>query len=160
MIWDKKAVATKSYLCLLLMNPIERTILIHALPEVIWNTLTDRALMKQWMGDPEMRIDIQTDWKVGSPVIISGVHHGKFVNRGVVLENELYRKLVYTHLSSVSRLPDVPESYVVQSFILEPEGDQTRLTVRISNFPTESIYKHMEFYWGTTLLIIKKLLEN
>jgi uncharacterized protein YndB with AHSA1/START domain len=141
-------------------EPIEKSITIRALPAIVWNALTEPAVMIQWMGEPEMQIDIQTDWKVGSQVIVSGIHHGKFVNRGVVLENELHRKLVYTHLSSVSRLPDLPKNYVTYTFTLEPKEGATLLTVRMNNFPTESIYKHLEFYWGTTLLIIKKLLES
>lgn len=142
------------------MDPIEKTITINAPPEAIWKALTEPVLMKQWMGDPEMQLEIQTGWQVSSPIRISGIHHGKFVNKGTVLENVPYQKLVYTHLSSVSRLPDVPESYTVYDFTLEPKGPETFLTLRISNFPTESIYKHLEFYWGTTLLIIKKLIEG
>lgn len=143
-----------------MINPIEKTTAIQASPDAVWKALTEPDLMKQWMGEPEMQIDIQTDWKVGSPVVVSGIHHGKFVNTGKVLENELHRKLVYTHLSSVSRLPDVPESYTIWTFTLEPRKDDTILTFSAVNFPTKSIYKHLEFYWGTTLMIIKKLVES
>lgn len=29
----------------------------------------------------------------------------------------------------------------------------------LSNFPTESIYKHLAFYWDITLELLKKLIE-
>ena len=33
------------------MQQIEKTIIIKALPSVVWNTLTNPELMKQWMGN-------------------------------------------------------------------------------------------------------------
>ncbi|MCD6066846.1 MAG: Activator of Hsp90 ATPase 1 family protein [Bacteroidetes bacterium] len=141
-------------------DPIEKTVTIHAPPSAVWKTLTEPALMTQWMGEPEMQIDIQTDWKVNEPFVVSGVHHGRFVNSGLVLEFEPDRKLTYTHLSSVSRLEDKPENYTIFGFTLQPDKDQTILKLQIHNFPTESIYKHLEFYWGTTLTILKDFIEK
>lgn len=115
--------------------------------------------MKQWMLDDS--IEIITDWTINSTVIIRGNLHGhSFVNIGVVRHFELLQKLTYTHLSSLSELPDVPESYTTWEFTLEESGDKTILTVTCSNFPSESIYKHLLFYWNGTLGIIKKLLEK
>lgn len=137
----------------------EKTIIIHSSPSTVWKALTAPNLMKQWMGEPEMNLDIQTDWTVGNPIIISGFNHVKFENKGVVLEFEPNSKLAYTHLSSISRLPDKPENYTIFEFTLTPSGDGTSLTVTISNFPTESIFKHIDFYWRSTVEIIKKVSE-
>jgi hypothetical protein len=47
---------------------------------IVWPTLTDPDLMKQWMGEPTMEIEITTDWKIGNPIIITGFHPIKFEN--------------------------------------------------------------------------------
>ena len=68
--------------------------------------------------------------------------------------------LRYSHLSSLSRLPDAPESYSVFEFRLAQRGGGTSLTVLLSGFPTESIRKHLEFYWRGTLGVLKRFVER
>jgi uncharacterized protein YndB with AHSA1/START domain len=143
------------------MNPpIERSVLVNAAPEAIWKMLTDPASMKQWMAEPETELEIHSDWKVGSSITITGTHHGKFENKGVILKFDTNKTFSYSHLSSVSQLDDKPENYTVLEFNLCPVGDQTSLTLTIRNFPTETIYKHLEFYWGPTLQLIKNIIEK
>jgi len=115
--------------------------------------------MKKWMSETE--IDIITDWKVRSPIVIRGNLHGiKFKNNGTVLQFEPEKILRYNHLSSLSRLPDKLENYSVVEFILAPAENQTVLTLTLSIFPTETIYKHLVFYWNVTLEILKRLIEK
>lgn len=38
------------------------------------------------IGEPEMGIEIITNWQVGSPIVIKGFHHKKFENKGTVLQ--------------------------------------------------------------------------
>ena len=136
-----------------------KTIQINAPASRVWEALTIPDIMKKWMAETE--IDILTDWKVGSPMIIRGrLHRIKFENRGVVLQFEPEKILQYTHLSSLSRLPDKPESYSVFEFRLAAVKNQTILTLTVSNFPTETIYKHLAFYWNVTLEILKRLIEK
>lgn len=136
-----------------------KTIAIEAPALKVWDALTDIGLMKQWMSDEE--IEIATDWKVGSPVVIKATAHWVYSeSRGEVLRFEPEKALAYTHLSTLSRLPDVPASYTVIEFVLNPTENQTRLTVTLSNFPTESIYKHLAFYWNTTLEMLKEYIEK
>lgn len=116
--------------------------------------------MKQWMGDAAMEIDIQTNWQVNSPIVISGFHHLKFENKGTVLQFEPEKVLRYNILNSLSRLPDTPENYTIFEFTLSPTNNQTSLTLVITNFPTETIYRHLDFYWCTTIELIKKLIEK
>lgn len=72
------------------------------------------------MGEPEMQVEINTDWIVGHLIVIQGFHHGRFENRGKVLEYLPYSLLRYDYLSSVSRLSDATENYTVVDFKLAP----------------------------------------
>lgn len=139
---------------------IEKTVVINALSINVWKALTQPFLMKQWMGEDEMNLHIQTSWTVNTPITISGFHHLPFVNKGTILEFDEEKVLSYSTNSSLSRLPDEPENYSVIKFNLSPAETQTALTLTISNFPTETIYKHMEFYWQSTIVLLKKFVEN
>ncbi|ASS47176.1 MAG: ATPase [Candidatus Fluviicola riflensis] len=143
-----------------MITPIEKTVLINAPASRIWEYLTHPERMKQWIGEPEMNIEIVTDWEVGKEIIIRGFHHADFENKGIVLQFEPNKLLQYSHLSSLSRLPDVDENYSVITFRLFSDKEQTALTVSVEYFPTESIYKHLDFYWKTTVEILKRMIEE
>jgi len=138
---------------------VNKTIHINAPTSKVWETLTNPELMKKWMFETE--INISTDWQVGNPIVIRGNMHGmNFENKGTVLQFEREKLLQYTHLSSLSRLPDKPENYSVLEFRVTPNENQTAITLTLSNFPTESIYKHLAFYWNVTLEILKRMIEE
>ncbi len=138
---------------------IENTLQINAHLSTVWAHLTQPDLMKQWMGEPEMNIEIITEGKIGNSILTKGFHHVNFENKGKVLQFEPFRILQYSHLSSISRLPDSIENYSITTFLLKPSQSQTLLTVKLENFPTETIFKHLDFYWKSTLGIIKKQVE-
>jgi uncharacterized protein YndB with AHSA1/START domain len=142
------------------MQPVVSTTVIAASPPIVWPYLTEPGLMKKWMGEPEMGLEIDTDWTIGNPIVIRGNHHGKFENRGVVLEFQPCEIVSYTHLSSISRLSDVPEHHAVITLRLAPRGHETLLTTHVDGFANESIYKHLNLYWLTTPEVIKKLVES
>jgi uncharacterized protein YndB with AHSA1/START domain len=141
---------------------IENSTTINAPPAEVWRTLTDPDLMKQWMAEQEMRVKIVTDWKVGSPIIVRGHHNNvDFENRGTVLHFEPNSILRYSHFSSLSRLPDEAENYTIIEFRLaRTEVNTTSLNVTISNFPSEPIFKHFEYYWRITIEVIKRFIES
>jgi uncharacterized protein YndB with AHSA1/START domain len=78
---------------------------INAPPSQVWRALTDPDLMRLWMGEPEMRVEI-----------VKAHHHVDFENKGTVLHFEPNSILRYSHLSSLSRLPDKSENYTVIEF--------------------------------------------
>ena len=141
-------------------NRFSTTITINAAPATVWAVLTDPKLMAAWMGDPAMKLEVKTSWKINSRISIRGFHHVKFENKGTILKYVKEQILSYSHLSSVSRLPDSIENYSVLEFVLIRINEQTTLTINISNFPTESIQKHLEFYWRVTIYKIKEYAEN
>ncbi|MFN8414322.1 MAG: SRPBCC domain-containing protein [Anaerolineales bacterium] len=140
-------------------NIFNKTVHINVSASKVWESLTIPDLMKKWMSETD--ITILTDWKVGSPILIRGNLSGvNFENRGIVLQFEFENILRYSHLSSLSKLPDRPESYSIIEFKLSPTEEQTALHVTVSNFPTEIIYKHLAFYWNVTPGILKRILEE
>ena len=143
------------------MSPkIETSILINASPSEVWKYLTTPALMQQWMGEPEMNIEVTTDWKIGGHFKVRGFHHVRFENRGTVLQFEPMKILQHSHLSSVSHLPDKEENYSIITFLMSPSEQETLLTIQTENFPTESIYRHFKFYWEGTVNVLKALIER
>jgi len=139
---------------------IDKSIAIEAPPATVWKALTDADNMKLWMSEPEMKMEVITDWNVGNSIVIKGFHHAHFENKGKVLQFEAPALLHYTSLSSLSRLPDLPENYLHIEFRLTPSGNETTLMLTLSNFPTETIAKHIDFYWTTTLGILKVWIEQ
>jgi uncharacterized protein YndB with AHSA1/START domain len=139
----------------------EQTVLINAPAWVVWDDLSRTDRMKEWMGQPEMEIEVVTDWDVGGPIVVRGVlNHARFENTGVVLQFEAPKRLSYTHLSSLSRLPDEPGSYTTFDFGLDQVSDATSLTLVVTGFPTMTIFKHLQFYWRVTLGILKQRAEQ
>ncbi len=137
----------------------KKSIIIHSHIQAVWDALIVPEAMQQWMS--EFPIEVKTNWEVGQPITITGALYKKpFQNNGTVLAFDKERKLSYTHLSSISRLPDEATSYSVLEFVLEPDGDNTKLSLTISNFPDETIYHHLAFYWNVTLEMLKKFVER
>lgn len=139
---------------------ISKKVAINAPVAQVWNAVTDIGLMTTWMGGPELDLKIQTSWEPGTPIIISGFHHAPFENKGIVLEYLPEQVVSYNFLSSISRLPDSAENYSVIRFVFEPQGEQTLLLLTITNFPAPTIYHHLNFYWNTTIVMIKKMIEK
>jgi len=143
----------------LINNTIDKAVFINALPLQVWQALTIPALMNKWMS--ETTIEVNTNWQVGQPILIAGGwYKTRFENKGVVLQFDVARVLKYTHLSSLSRLPDNPESYTVVEFTLDADDNGTKLQLKLSNFPTDTIYRHFNFYWNVALVLLKRFVEE
>jgi uncharacterized protein YndB with AHSA1/START domain len=138
---------------------IHKKILIDAPVAEVWKFLTDPGLMVKWMGEADFDLKIETTWEVGTPFTIQGFHHLKFENKGVVLAYEPDHIVSYDFLSSLSRLPDTKENRTVLRFNLTPLEQHTSLELTISNFPTPTIYQHLNFYWNATVVLLKKAVE-
>lgn len=141
---------------------VEYSATIDAPPSEVWRALTDPDLMKQWIAEPVMGIEITTDWRVGSPIIVKGRHNQvDFENKGTVLQFEPHSILRYSHLSSISRLPDKAENYTIIEFRLTQAAENsTSLIVNTSNFPGESGFEHWRYYWRVTIEVLKRFIET
>ena len=142
------------------MERIEKQVVITAPQSAVWQALTNTASLQRWMGAPEMRLAIGADWTAGGAIVITGYLHGAFRGWGTIVRFEPEEYLSYTQLSSLSRLPDVPASYYTVAFALATQASQTVVTLTIDDSPNEVIYKHLNFYWGTTLQLLKRYVEQ
>jgi uncharacterized protein YndB with AHSA1/START domain len=139
---------------------IEKTVSVNSSLSEVWNYLTAPGLMKKLMGDTALNIEVVTDWRVGGPILIKLFHHTNIEVKGSILQFEPHRVLKYSQLASSSHLPESIENYSIIQFQLRPEKNETILTVRVENFPTETIYKHLNFYWQGTIVLLKKSIEG
>jgi uncharacterized protein YndB with AHSA1/START domain len=140
---------------------------IAADPQAVWDALVSPNAGSLWRN-----ADFATRWTVGERFQIrSTIGTKRYSDKGVVLALEPPRFLRYAHWSRVSGLPDAPDSYSTISIHLEPTGEGTRVTVNQATPPSpvrrgrgweigpESGAKHAEFYWRTTLAVLKRLVE-
>jgi hypothetical protein len=116
--------------------------------------------MLQWMSDEPL--EIITDWAVGNPFTIKATGHWVYSeSRGFVLRYEENRCLAYSHLSSLSKLDyHNPKNYSEIMFRLQAQQNGTELILTLNNFPTDSIYHHLVFYWKITLEVLKRHIQQ
>ena len=133
------------------------TIAINAPASRVWDALTKPDLIKQYLFGTK----VTTDWQVGSPITYEGTWEGKaYKDKGQVLQVEPGKLLVSTFWSSLSGLPDIPESYQTVRYELAAEASGTRLTITQENNATLDDASHSERNWKIVLDGIKKLFEG
>lgn len=138
---------------------IRLEILIDTPARNVWAALTQPELIAKWMLDTP--VEILTEWREGGTRLERGDLHGlAFENRGKILRFDPANALEYSHWSSLSLVPDLPENYTVLHFDLQETINQTILTLTIRNLLTFEIFKHMEFYWKTALHLLKEVAET
>jgi uncharacterized protein YndB with AHSA1/START domain len=147
---------------------VVQSIRLAAEPEEVWNALIDPRAGEKWRN-----ADFDTDWAVGSPIGIGAVIGGeRYKDKGRILRADPPSLLQYAYWSRVSGLPDVPQSYSTVTIRLEADGGETILTVEQMTPPSpvrrgedweigpDSGWKHVAFYWRTTLPILKRVVED
>jgi uncharacterized protein YndB with AHSA1/START domain len=93
--------------------------LIDAEPATVWDMLT-QAKSPMFMG-----ADVESDWREGSPIRMSGEFHGKaFHDHGEIRAADPGRHLAFTHISGSQ-----PGSGNLVDIKLAPDGERTKVTL-------------------------------
>ncbi len=134
------------------------TIEINAPISKVWEALVNPELVKQYLFGTE----VDTDWKVGSPITYKGTWEGKsFEDKGTILEIKPEALLVSTYWSAFSGLPDSPEYYQTVRYELKPDDNtHTIMTVTQDNIQSEEDVSRYEQNWIMTLAAIKRVVES
>ena len=135
---------------------------IQAGVETIWRALTIPETIKQYFFGS----DVESDFRRGSSIVFRGEHQGKtYEDKGEILEVEPERRLVFSHWSPLSGMPDKPENYHVVAYDLSPLGNSTKVTLTQSNMSGEVTKadleqkEQFEKNWSIVLEGLKKTVE-
>jgi uncharacterized protein YndB with AHSA1/START domain len=136
----------------------EKRITIDASVDAVWQALTDPELVKQYMHGTNM----ETDWKVGSPITWKGEWKGKaYEDKGEVLEVEPKNLLKHTHWSPMGGSEDKPENYHTVTYELAEQDGKTILALKQDNNASqEEADKMAESNWGPVLEGLKVVVEQ
>src|SRR5690606_12479221 len=109
-----------------------KSVSVKASPERVWRAISSAGSIKKWMLDEDLEIEAGN--APGQPFFVRGkLHQVPFENKGTVLHAERGKRYSYSHLSSLSCLPDLPENYTIVDFEIMPAAELTTLKVRLSN---------------------------
>ena len=128
---------------------------IRATPEKVWQALTEPEFTRQfWAGTWQ-----DCEWKVGAPWRIM-IPDGRVADQGEVLEIEPQRRLVLSWRNEFK--PELrAEGTSRLTYLLEPEGDMVRLTVRHEiDRPQSLLIAAVSGGWPLILASLKSLLET
>lgn len=138
-------------------NMVKKSILINATKEAVWEALTDKEIIKEYLFGTETN----TDWKKGSPIIFTGNYEGyEYRDGGTILDIVPNEKLVYTYWASMSGVEDIPENYATVTYRVKEADGATELAIEQANSPTESMHKEADQHWPITLQKIKEIVEQ
>ncbi|HVV49420.1 MAG TPA: SRPBCC domain-containing protein [Polyangia bacterium] len=133
------------------------SVVIAAPRAAVWAALTEPPIIKQYFFGTE----VDTDWKVGSPLFFRGAWEGKrYEDRGTVLAFEPMRRLSFNYWSAFSGLPDTPAARQIVGYTLDDADGGVRVTIEQSNVDTEARAEHSAENWRGVLAALKKLLER
>jgi uncharacterized protein YndB with AHSA1/START domain len=133
------------------------SVTINAPAEKVWKALIDPVQIKQYL----FGTDVESDWKVGSPIRWGGEWQGKkYQDKGTVVKIDPKKFLQHTYWSSMQGKPDKPENYNNVSYSLKEESGKTTVSLEQDGNDNEQSKQHAEQNWNTVLSGLKKLLEG
>ena len=137
--------------------------LIQSDPEQVWKALTDPEKIRQYY----LGAEVETDWKVGSPITWRGEWQGKpYSDKGEILGFQPSRHLSYSHWSPMSGTEDAVENYHQVDIDLTEVDGGTDVRLRQSNLvggPTEGDRKsrpEFEKNWQSMLEGLRTVVEG
>ena len=130
---------------------------IRASSAVVWDALVNPESIKKYM----FGTNVTTSWREGSPIYWKGEWKGRsYADKGIVLQFRPPYNLEYSHYSPLSGLPDAPANYHTVTIELADDGNQTHVSLRQDNNPTEEARAHSQQNWETRLKGLKHFVEQ
>lgn len=135
--------------------PVSYEAVLKADVSKVWAALTQPELVKQYF----FGTNLQSTWQVGSPVVFSGEWEGQtYQDKGTVLEYTHEKALKYSYLSNWSNMPDLPENYLLISYVVATHPDGTLLTITQTNYD-EARAAHSAESWAGIIAEMRKVVE-
>jgi uncharacterized protein YndB with AHSA1/START domain len=123
----------------------------------VWRALTDPEIVATYFFGAQ----VESDWQPGSSITWRGEFDGKsFEDNGEVLEVVPGRRLVLTHYSPLTGLPDLPENYHTIAYELVERGNSTHLSLDQDNNGDEDEAARARDNWTAMLGALKKVVEQ
>jgi uncharacterized protein YndB with AHSA1/START domain len=141
---------------------VQKSILIDAPPEVVWNALTEPEMTKYYMYGSE----IECSWEQGSTMNWKGVWEGNemiFVT-GKLVSYQPMNQFSFTAFNPHSGLEDIPANHTTVTYLLRSEGDKTHLQVTQGDFSLvpdgEKRYQETMQSWDDSLGKLIELIQS
>jgi uncharacterized protein YndB with AHSA1/START domain len=136
---------------------VKKELLINADITKVWDAIVNPEIVKQYFFGTQ----VESEWKVGSPIIFSGAFDGKsYRDKGTILAIENEKTLQYDYWSGFSGLEDKPENYSLVTYILQDIDGAVFLTLTQQGFANEQAHQHAVQGWEMVLNGMKELLEK
>jgi uncharacterized protein YndB with AHSA1/START domain len=143
---------------------VNKTIEINAPASKVWNALTEREYTDQWVleftGGSEFHIE--SDWKLGSPVLWTG-QDGSVIVQGNITALEPLKFLRFTVFDVRSEKPPVTDEDGITYELIE-QNSKTQLNISQGDFSTMAEgekYRDLSAeIWDRVLLKVKALAER
>ena len=136
---------------------LKKSISINASTSKVWEALTNPELIKIYFFGTEC----VSDWKKGSPILFTGIWEGTpYEDKGIILDIEKEKFILYNYWSSFSGTEDIPENYAEIKYEISNDNHSTILTITQNGFKTQETLDHSEKNWSSILEGIKKIVEE
>ena len=136
---------------------VRKTVTIKAPIEKVWDALTNPILIQQYLFGTM----VETDWKVGSPIIYRGIWQGKsYEDKGRILQFYPHTLLETTYWSPFSGLSDVPENYKIVRYELVQQQNGTKVILTQENNNSLEEVAHLGENWDIVLRGLKRVVEQ
>jgi len=137
-----------------------RSILINKEIIQVWDALVNPEMTRKYM----FGCDVISDWKVGSPIVWKGSTDGVEYVKGTLTDIEPGKTLSFSVFDPESGDENIPSNYLTTTYMLDPAGDKTTITVTRGDYAKvnngKKRFNDTSKSWGFVLDTLKEILEN
>ena len=137
---------------------IKKEITINALPELVFDMLTDSDQIIKYYPLNE----VVSKWKVGSEVLYKGeIDNNNFIDHGIIEILSRFSEYKYSYWSDNHGTERTPENHLSISYKLSKDTNGTKLELEQSNIMSKEMYEMMNAtVWDYLLNNMKNYIEK